>query len=265
MPLLDHQIVLGRCLQASGADALTADTVQGLGIDREELARLRDLVQCSGFRFTQRVQRSWCIVRAAGAVQLTLSLFPIEQRRRLVEDWVDRGGGRALDVASEAAELLEFVARHLTNPSHALAVCRMEQAAYRASEAAVRFRRPDLSLLDHPNAVLRVGKGAALVRFLVEPQRLFDAIAAKEPLPPLSDRPFPVLFAPGLPKLYRAASNEEVAIWEKLARPIAVRLLTPDRHQRHVIEQFFNIGAADLVPEGGLPVSDMRSATSARE
>src|SRR5262249_38095440 len=93
------------------------------------------------------------------------------------------------------------------------------------------------------------GKGAGLVRFFVEPQRLFAAVAAKAPLPPLSDKCFPVLFAPGLPTLFRAATNEEAAIWEKLARPIAVRLLSGDRFPRSAIEALFKLGAVDLVPE----------------
>ena len=98
--------------------------------------------------------------------------------------------------------------------------------------------------------MLCAGKGAALVRFFTEPQRLFAAISAKAPLPPLSDRCFPVLFAPGLATLYRVAGNDEVAIWEKLARPTVVWKLSSDRHARHVIEQLFSIGAADPAPEG---------------
>jgi hypothetical protein len=256
VPLLEHQILLGRCLQGLGAQAFTADTALGLTIDREELARLRNLVQGSGFRFTRHVQRSWCMGRTAGMAQLTLSLLPIEHRRRVVENSVDGGGDRTLDLASEAAAFLEFVAQHLTNPSHGLTVCRMEQAAYRASGAAVRFRPPDPSLFDHPDAMLRVGKGAALVRFLAEPQRLFDAIAAKGPLPPLSHRQFPVLFAPGLPKLYRAANNDEVAVWERLARPTAVPLLSRDGNAQRVIERLFSIGAADLIPRGSSGAAD---------
>jgi hypothetical protein len=98
-----------------------------------------------------------------------------------------------------------------------------------------------------------------MVQFFAEPQRLFDAIAAKEPLPPLSDRHFPVLFAPGLPKLYRAPSDEEVALWDRLAGPIDARLLTPEQHQRQAIEQFLSIGAAEVAPEDGFGGTDCRS------
>jgi hypothetical protein len=256
MPLLEHQIVIGRGLQTPDSNALTAETVQELKIQRLELVRLLEIVDSPGFRFTRRVQRSWCVGRTAMAAQLTLSLLPVEQRRQLVEAWVDLGGGRALDPASEAAEFLEFVADSLTDPSHALSVCRMEQAAYHASEAALRFRPPDLSLLDHPKAVLHAGKAAAMVRFFAEPQRLFDAIAANEPLPPLSDRPFPVLFAPGLPRLYRSASSHEAAIWEKLAGGIAARALLRDLHSQEVLKELFSIGAGALAAETDPPEPD---------
>jgi hypothetical protein len=267
MPLLEHQIVLGRCLRAAGTDPLTSlAALQGIGLDRTELAELHDLVHSSGFRFTQRGQRSWCEGRTAEAAQLTLSILPAEQRRQLVNDWVDAGGGAAFDPASEAEAFLEFVAGHLGEPSHAMTICRMEQAAYRASAAALRFKPPDVSLLDHPKAMLCAGKGATLVRFYVEPHRLFGVIEAKEPLPPLSDRCFPVLFAPGLPTLFRAANNEETTVWEKLAGPIAVRLLPRDSYLRSAIEGLLRIGAMDLAREECLgTVLDGRTASDGRD
>jgi hypothetical protein len=250
MPLLEHQIVLGRCLRAADGDPLASlAALQGIGLDRAELAELRDLVHSSGFRFTRRGQRSWCEGRIAEAGQLTLSILATEQRRQLVNDWVDAGGGTAFDPASEADAFLEFVAGHLSEPSHSMTICRMEQAAYRASAAVLRFKPPDLFLLDHPKTMLCAGKGAALVPFFAEPQRLLAAIEAKAQLPALSDRCFFVLFAPGLPALFRAANNEEAALWEKLAHPTAVRLLSSDRFTRPAIEALFRIGAVDLVPE----------------
>jgi len=250
MPLLEHQIALGRCVRGRGADPFASlAALQEIGLDRGELAELDDLVHSSGFRFTRRGQRSWCEGRTGEMAQFTLSILSMEQRRQLVNDWVDGGGGTAFDPASEAEAFLEFVAGHLSEPSHAMTVCRMEQAAYRASEAALRFKRPDPSLLDHSDAILSVRKGASLVRFFVEPQRLFAAIEAKAPLPPLSDKCFLVLFAPGLPTLFRAANNEEVTIWEKLAYPIAVQGLSGDGFTRPAIEGLFRIGAVDLLLE----------------
>ena len=247
MPLLDHQIVLGRCLRAADADPwVSLPGLRAIGLDRAELAELHDLVHSPGFRFTRRGQRSWCEGRTAEAAQLTLSILSTEQRRQLVNDWVDRGGGAAFDPASEADSFLEFVAGRLSEPSHAMTICRMEQAAYRASAAALRFKPPDLSVLNDPEIMVCAGHGAAIVRFYVEPQRLFAAIEAKTQLPALSDKCFLVLFAPGLPALFRVANHGDAALWEMLVDPIAMRLLSRARHMRCAVEELLRIGAARI-------------------
>ena len=253
MTLLHYQVALGRCLCAHRAHpSASLSVLQETGLGGVELAELYNLVHSPGFRFTRRGQRSWCEGRTGEMAQLTLSILSSEQRRHLVNEWVDAGGGTAFDPASEAEAFLEFIAGRLTDPSHVMTVCRMEQAAYRAGEAALRFRRRDPSLLDHPDAVLCAGKGAALVPFYTEPHRLFAAIEAKAPLPPLSDNCFLVLFAPGLQTLFRAANHEEAAIWEKLARPTVMRLLSGDPIIRSAITALFTIGAVDIVPENRL-------------
>jgi hypothetical protein len=252
MSLLEYQLVIGRCLRAAGAEASSAritDQLQDVATDHEELAALVHLIRSPGFRMTQRVQRSWCLSRTEAAAQLTLSVLQSGLRRQLIEDWVAAGGGTAFDPASEAEAFLELIASRLVDPSHELTVCRTEQATLRASAAALDFTPPDPTLLDNPDAVLRAGKAATLVRFLTEPQRLFEAIEAKRPLPALSGRCFPLLFAPGLPLLFRVANNIETAIWDKLAHPIPVRLLKDDDETRRATEQLFAIGAADLRPE----------------
>jgi hypothetical protein len=248
MSLLDQQMVIGRYLRADSAEPLDAPTIdlrQIGAVDPKELATLAELAQSPGFHFTRRVQRSWCLSRTEAGAKLTLSILPSEQRTQLVESWVAAGGGTAFDPADEAEAFLEYIASRLADPSHELTVCRMEQATYRASQAALDFIPPDPALLDQPATILRAGKGAALVRFFAEPQRLFEAIEAKAPLPPIGDRYFPVLFAPGLPMQLRVASTDEVLLWGMLVQPIAVGLLARDNETRHVIKTLCAIGAAD--------------------
>jgi hypothetical protein len=241
MRLLEHQMALGERIRGAGAPVPMI-----AGLDQRERAELARLLNGSGFRFTRQVQRSWCKGRAASAARLTLSALPAEQRYRLIDQWVEAGGGTASLVSSEAVSFLDFIARDLADPSYALTLCRMEQAMYRASEAAMRFRAPDTRLLDYPEAFVRAGKGAALVVFLTEPQRLFDAVETGGPLPPLCGRSFPVLFAPGLSQLCRAASDDEVALWERLTIPFPMRDLRSDRYAREVMEELLSIGAAEL-------------------
>jgi hypothetical protein len=55
-----------------------------------------------------------------------------------------------------------------------------------------------------------------------------------------------VLFAPGLPRLYRSATAAEGAIWEKLGGPIAVRVLSYNAYARQALKDLFSVGAAEL-------------------
>jgi len=254
MSLLAHQIVIGGCLRAAGANQLTllADKPCTVTFDREELAQLVELVQSPDFGFTRCVHRSWCVGRTEAAAELTLSALPIEQRQQLVEDWVAAGGGTAFDPVSEAGEFLELIASRLADPSHELTICRMERAVYRASEAALSFMSPDASLLDDPTARLVAGKGATLVRFLAEPHQLLEAIRTKNRFPPVSKDCVPVLFAPGFVGLFRIANTEEVAIWGKLTRPITMRQLTRARHVRETIDEFFRVGVVEQVSQESL-------------
>ena len=179
MPLLDHQAALGRALRAPGPQgwtALTAETLRELTMGPGELAQLADLVGSRGFGFTRRVQRSWCRGRAAAVARLTLRSLPDEHRKKLVDDWVEAGGSASFDPLIEAEGFLDFLANRLADPSHALSVCRMERATYRASAAASRFTPPDAALLGDPDMLAQTGKGASLVRFFADPDPLFAAI-----------------------------------------------------------------------------------------
>lgn len=245
MSLLAHQIALGRCLQCSDIERTLAQTAREFAIDRDRLRELRALVHGAGFGFTRQVRRSWCMGRTAGATQLTLSLLAIENRRSLVEDWVDAGGGAALDVTSEAAAFLAFVARRLPNPSHELSVCRMEEAAYRASAAASNFTQSALSLPDEQDVPLRRGRGSMLVYFFADPRQLFPAITARESLPPLGKKGFPHLFAPGLATLRRAASGAEVRLWHRLAVPVSLHALCAERFSLRLVMALLAVGAIE--------------------
>lgn len=245
MLLLAYQTVLGRCLRSSDMERTIKEAVREFAIDRDRLRELGDLVHSAGFGFTRQVQRSWCIGRTAGAAQLTLSLLPIERRRSLVGDWVDAGGGAALDVTSEAAAFLAFVARHLPDPSHELSVCRMEEAAYRANAAAASFEPPPPALPDDQSALLQHGRDSALVLFFTEPRRLFAAIAAQEKLPPRGKKGFPYLFAPGLPALRREATSVEVRLWKRLAVPASPHTLGEAGFSRRLVMALLSVGAIE--------------------
>jgi hypothetical protein len=150
----------------------------------------------AGFRFTLQVQRSWCRGRAANSARLTLSILDADLRERLLDTWVASGGGAASVLTAEADAFLDFIASHLPDPSHALTICRLEQATLRAS----------------------AGTATSIVHFHADPDQLFAAVAAGPgaALPPVTAEPVvSILFAPGLDGLSRVATAEEVARWNR--------------------------------------------------
>jgi hypothetical protein len=53
-----------------------------------------------------------------------------------------------------------------------------------------------------------------------------------------------MLFAPGLPGLFRPAGSDEVALWEKLSRPVTMRALLDGHYASKTIEALVAVGAA---------------------
>jgi hypothetical protein len=150
---------------------------------------------------------------------------------------------------SEAEAFFEFAAGYLEDPSHALTICRMEQAALRASCAVLAFTAANRSLPDQAGAVVCRGEAAALVRFFAPPERLLARVLAKEPLPPLGEQSVPILFAPGLVQFCRPATAQEVCLWERLDGPATIATLARDGHPRRLIGPMLEVGAIALATQ----------------
>jgi hypothetical protein len=79
---------------------------------------------------------------------------------------------------------------------------RIEREVWRCVEHSVRFR-------------IGCGPHASLLWFHADPDLVLQA-AHGAPPPPIGAPAFPMLFAPGLPNLCRAATAEEAALWARL-------------------------------------------------
>lgn len=176
----------------------------------EDTAPLR--ADAPGFVFTRLVRRTWCERRAFAAAGPALMLAPPEERRRLMGAYVDGGGGLALFLSTESESIWPFLAARLPDPSHALTICRMSMALTRARSAAPRFVSP---VDDARSGRIERGRLASLVWFHAEPSDVLAALGGA-PVPPLGPPTHAVLIAPGLPDLFRIASEEEAAFWESL-------------------------------------------------
>lgn len=238
MALIDFQTALGELVRG-GADSSHLECDQR---DRQFLDRL---ISTAGFRLTRSIQQSWCAGRAARAAHLTLSLLPLDQRQRLLDEWLAHGGGSASFFALEAEAFLDFIARQLPDPSHELTVCRMEQGVFRASRGASAFVAQQPRELE-AQSVLRRGQYASLVEFHAEPSTV---LATREPgaFPPVGPRVTSMLFAPGLTGLVRSVTDAEVALWQTLDESVSVDWLWAAGYDARTIADFVATGAAELV------------------
>jgi hypothetical protein len=242
MAFLDVQTALGRLVRAP--DGL--DPLRALQLDESERASLERIAQSAGYRFTVGVQRSWCVGRAARAGYLTLSTFPAAVRSALLDEWVNSGGGTSSFFAAEADALLDFIANRLPDPSHELTLCRLEQATLRANDGAIDFRAPDPALIDNPRYLLRRGRRAGIAKFYGEPHYIMTALLQNQPLPPVSHQPeLTMLFGPGLDRLCRPASQNELALWETLTAPLDSLSLVEEGHRREDIAALFITGVVE--------------------
>lgn len=241
MALRDFQNAIGHMVRVSDG----RDPFQHAGLTSDERGYLSTLKESSGFRFTVKVQRSWCAGRAAKAAFLTLSILPEETRRLLLNKWSSSGGGTRSFVGAESAAFLEFISKHLTDPSHEFTVCMLELAALRASEGARHFERPNPLVLDSQQCLLQRGHHAGLVRFHAQPQQVLDALIKKEPLPPISQHATTFLFGPGLDRLHRVASRTDVIVYEKLASPMPAATLFVEGCSRGSIQDLLEGGVVE--------------------
>jgi hypothetical protein len=243
MSLIGMQTALGRMVRA-GEHADSAKLAD-LDLSSDERSRMSRVLASPGFRFTARIQRSWCEARAARGARLALSILSPAKRRQLVGEWVDCGGGTNSFFLAEADGFLDFLAQRLPNPSHALSLCRFEQAVLRAEAAAASFASPDGACLDDPACMLQSGRHAALVHLFTEPDRLLAALEGEGALPPLSTMQCRVLIAPGLTGLARRSDATERALWHALAEPTTVVALLRRGHSRDAFANFLACGAAE--------------------
>jgi hypothetical protein len=221
--------------------------LRGVSLDERESRYFAKLRETAEFRFYASVQRSWCIARAAKAASLTLSLLSPEKRERLLDEWVDSGAGASSFHGVEAELFLEFIGKHLPDPSHELTVCQFERATLRANNGASHFVVPDVSALHDPECLLRRGSYADLVHLYVDLDQLLNAIQHHEPLP---DRPVMlILFSPGLPRLCTEPSREEVSVWEALATPTSIITLLEQGHSLTTLEALLSHGAIESTDE----------------
>ncbi|HET8997531.1 MAG TPA: hypothetical protein VFN42_12760 [Acetobacteraceae bacterium] len=217
-------------------------------LSANERVLLHDVAESAGLRLTAAIQRSWCEGRAAKAARLTLAMLPPAERRGLVEAWVAAGGGTNSFHATETERFCAFIAERLADPSHALTVCRLEQATMRAALASETYVPVRCDAEPDPDCALVAGRGAGLVPFFASPAEVLGALRGGV-WPACGPVQAWLLFAPGLDGLARPASEAETLLWFRLTRAVAagetVKTLVAAGFEPALIRAFLGIGAAE--------------------
>lgn len=256
--LSDFQLALGRAVRTRQAPDGSSDLAaanRGIlpGLTCAERAFLEGLGESPGFRFAAGVQRSWCDLRTRNAARVVLSALPTERARELVDAWVEQGGGTSSFFASEADELLEFIAARLPPHSMANNLCRVEQAVRRANQATATFVAPSLRKFEASQR-LRQGRAATLLLLpaggeLREGRPDKGAVGGRaEALGvPLE---MAMLFAPGIAGLCREARSEEIALWHACApsTPTGALVQHEDEGRRRTVSDLLMQGVLEIAP-----------------
>jgi hypothetical protein len=177
----------------------------------------------AGYRFTMQIRHSWRKGRAMLAGRTVLLVLTPVERERLLDEFVDCGGGLEMFLEREAEHFLAFLEARLPRPSRALTLCHTQQAVHQARLGASNFAPPQPRV---PTGPIRRGRYAAMIRFHAdEPMMALNGGEA----PPVGSAEHAVLFGPGLPNLFRLATDDEAELWASLplrdASPTAISTL----------------------------------------
>lgn len=247
MSLHAYQTALGRVIRgfATRRDAEIAQL--RVALNEGEHAYLLRLLDGRGLPFTIEIQRSWCKGRARDAAYLTLSLLPEDRQQDLLSQWVERGGGTSSFFANEADAFLEFIAAQLDPRTHALSICRMEQAVHRAARGNAETTAPSLPDNLSSETVLALGRHCSLVEFYCDPDRLFAALTQRLPLPDSEEESTTLLFAPWIPGYFRRAEHTEIGLLARLRQLTEIHELLKAGHALHAVINLIHDGAAVVI------------------
>jgi hypothetical protein len=239
MSLRDYQIALGLAVRRGTQgkpNSLDATYLQEFDLRADERDSLLRLDGSPGFQLTITIARSWAEGRAVKAAPFTLAIIPHSHRAQILQEWVSGGASTNSFFAAESEAFLSFVAERLTALPDVLQICRIEQAAQRTKDRSLCFTPRDTTILDRYDVVLKFGDAAVLVEEPVE-----DAATS-------GDARY-LLFAPGLPELFRICSPVEKALLELLQCEMDMVQLRDAGHPEGLIRSLYEIGALDAVLE----------------
>lgn len=202
MALRDLQSALGQLVEARAAGRpAPLDALASLDLTAAERAWLASLDATRGFALTALVPRWWRETRIRRSARLTFAALGAAGPA-LLRDYQVAVPNFTLFFVPETARFFDFLETRPA-PPHAHAVARFERAMWNARLTTLPPSPPgaDAEILRHPDA--------AIVSFTAPPEDLFAALLGGTPLPDESSELHHALVSPGLPDLWRAATDDE--------------------------------------------------------
>lgn len=223
MSLADYQRALAlMVMQGPGRDIHIPRDISLTGVEVRSLAVITN---SPGLKLTSDIQQSWSRGRPVLAAQLTLSLMQKTERDLHIDEWLASGNRSGFFFSTVALNFLTYLGERLPDPSHILSICQFELAAIKAQLGALSSGGSNTTTENGSEIFLRAGPYASLVSFHTDPSLLLDAVSSGRPLPELEDHERYLLFAPGIPGLFRYADEFDAAIWRLISKPTAASWL----------------------------------------
>ena len=220
MALRDWQAALGHLVEARAAGRPPpAHALTSLDLEDAEQAWLGAVTRSRGFALTALVPRWWRETRVRRSARLTFAALGAEAPARL-QDYLRAVPSFTLFFVPEGVAFLEYV-EALSVPALVRAVARFERAMWRARLSERPADAPSGALADGALADGVLPDGAHLVRhadatvvaFEAPPDQVLAALVQGLPPPEPDGAVHHVLVAPGLPGLWRPATDAEARLF----------------------------------------------------
>lgn len=214
MALTDWQRGFARLITAGASQGLgsevRAQALADLCLTTGERDWLERCITTAGFEVTCSIQRRWRRLRLRIATKITMAALGRERSDGLIERFCSHQPLRSMFFVTEALEFLQFISDMVDGDQCVRTAADFERALLVAADAraTVSWRATNDYADD---CVLTRHSATAVVMFPCPPEAFVGAVILGCECPTTFER-VPVVISPGLPYLWRPATEEEVSV-----------------------------------------------------
>jgi hypothetical protein len=205
------------------------------------------LINSPGFELTCYIQKWWRQTRLQSTVKLTLTALG-DQYAEIEKAYFATTPCSSLFFIQEALDFLDFIIQAKLPINHLDAIAQFERAMLMAASATTYPSNSTLDVSTLPrNQLIKCHYAASIINLTAPPSILLNALLLNNPLPPKNQQQFPLLIAPGLEKLWRPATLDEVKLFA-CCQPVSTveNLLNVVNTRKQCLNDLLNIGALQV-------------------